>query len=145
MNRPTTGDPRDPYHALRNLETEFKRFFGSEQTPTVAGDFPQVNIWTAADRLVVTAELPGVAAEDLDISIIGDTLTVRGVRDPETEEEGRHYHRREREHGPFARVVRLPFEVDAESTAARLSHGILEVDLRRPEAHKPHKIQVRGD
>ena len=65
--------------------------------------YPAINVWTNDNGAVVTAELPGVDADDIDISVVGDTLTLSGNRSPDEVDEGGAYHRRERRHGRFTR------------------------------------------
>jgi HSP20 family protein len=110
------------------------------QTP--AREYPALNVWTNEEGAVITAELPGVNAEDLDISLTGDTLTFRGSRAPEELEEGESYHRRERAYGDFVRSIRLPFGIDAGKVEASSRNGLLRLTLPRAEAEKPKKIEV---
>jgi len=94
--------------------------------------------------VLVTAELPGVKLEDLDIAVQGDTLTLQGVREPETLEDGERYHRRERPTGRFQRVFQLPYEIEVTKVEATYEAGVLHISLPRAEADKPRKIQVRA-
>jgi HSP20 family protein len=102
-----------------------------------------VNIWTNPEGLVVTAELPGVEPESLEISALGETLTIRGERKPLEAGENTTWHRRERRYGTFTRTIDLPYGIDAESVDASCRNGVLRIALRRPEAEKPRKIEVR--
>jgi HSP20 family protein len=111
---------------------------------SMAPGFPAMNIWTDEDSAVVTAELPGVSIEDIDISVEKDTLTLRGGRRPEDLEEGVTYHRRERRSGGFNRAFRLPFHVDAEKVEAEFKNGVLSIVLPRAEADKPRKIAIKA-
>ena len=106
--------------------------------------YPAINMWLDGDKVILTAELPGVSSEELDISIEGNTLTLTGERQPEELPEGATYHRRERGCGKFTRVVKLPYQIEADSVEARLVEGILNVALERAEADKPRKIKVLG-
>jgi len=109
----------------------------------VAGEYPLINLWTSDEGYVLTAELPGVAAEDLDIAVCDNIVTLRGIRKPEPSENGQTYHRRERGLGPFSRSLELPFEVDAKNVEATLRHGVLHLVLPRSEKDKPKKIQIQ--
>jgi len=93
---------------------------------------------------VITAEVPGVSADEIDISVVGETLTLSGERKPEDLEGGVRYHRRERGGGRFSRSIELPFRVDADKVEAAYDKGILRVTLPRAEADKPRKITVRA-
>jgi HSP20 family protein len=103
--------------------------------------FPALNIWEVGDHLYAEAELPGVNGDDLDVSVVAGDLTIRGHRNPQTEE-GTAFHRRERGTGEFTRVVRLPIEVDANRVEATLKDGVLLVKLPKAESAKPKKIKV---
>jgi HSP20 family protein len=103
-----------------------------------------MNVWTDQDSAVVTAELPGVNLEDINISVEDDTLTLRGDRQREELEEGVTYHRRERRFGSFLRTFQLPFRVDADKVDATLKNGVLSVSLPRAEEDKPRRIVIRA-
>jgi HSP20 family protein len=105
-------------------------------------DFPPVNIWSSADGAIVTAEIPGVSPDTLDITVQALTVTLRGRREPEAAGEGVVAHREERPHGDFVRVIILPFRVDAEKVSAHFERGILRLELPRPEQDKPRKVKV---
>jgi HSP20 family protein len=106
--------------------------------------YPSINVWTNDDGAVVTAELPGVEPNDIDISVVGDTLTLTGSRAPDEPGEGGTYHRRERRHGRFTRAVKLPFPAEPDRVEAVFEKGVLSVSLPRLEADKPRKIAVRA-
>ena len=104
--------------------------------------FPPVNVWQHEDEVLVEAELPGLKAGDLDISVSGDEMTLKGQRD-EAEQQGATYHRRERGTGSFARVVKLPVEVQADGVEASLTDGVLLVRLPKAPEARPRKIEVK--
>ena len=102
---------------------------------------PSMDVWSDENAVHVVADLPGVALEDLELSVFGDRLTVKGERtDPR--DPGVTGHRSERALGPFERVVWLPFEVEADSVAAELKDGVLHVTLPKSEALKPRRVPV---
>jgi HSP20 family protein len=105
--------------------------------------FPPVNVWTSDESVIVSAELPGMELENLDISVHGETLTIRGGRARQELKEGDKFQRRERLVGSFSRALQLPFRVDAEKVDAHFNRGVLTVKLPRAEADKPRKITVR--
>jgi len=105
--------------------------------------FPAINVWiNEAEGVIVTAELPGVNADALDISVTGDTLTLGGERPISDEVPAEQYHRRERQYGSFSRTVQLPFTVDAGKVEATMKRGVLQISLPRAEAEKPKQIPV---
>ena len=107
-------------------------------------DYPAMNVWTNEDGAVVTAELPGVEPDNINIAVTGDTLTLKGSRTPEELKEGEQYHRRERGHGQFTRTFQLPFQVEAEKVEANFEKGVLSITLPRAEAEKPRKIAIKA-
>jgi HSP20 family protein len=134
----------EPWQEMRTLRQQMNRLlegpvFGTER------EYPPVNVWQTEDRVVVTAELPGLEAKDLDLSVNGDSLTIRGTRPEETLKEGETYHRQERGSGNFVRSLQLPFEADAGKVDANLKNGVLSIKLERAEALKPKKIAVKSE
>ena len=105
--------------------------------------YPATNVWTNEDGAVVSAELPGVVPEDIDISVVNDTLTISGARKPE-EAEGATYTRRERGHGEFTRTFQLPFLVQGDRVKATFDNGVLHITLPRAEEDKPKRIEVKA-
>lgn len=135
---------RDPFVAMRRLQDEFDRVYAPMARGRTRAEFPAVNLWQGENSVALTAELPGFKPEDIDISVKEDTLTISGQRSaPETGEKAV-WHLRERPVGRFARTIRLPFRVDAENVVARFVNGVLEVELSRPEADRPRRIEVKS-
>ena len=133
----------DPFIELRRMQSEMNRLssgFGA----TTARDFPPINIWLGDNSVVVTAELPGVARDEVTISLQEDVLTLEGKREPKVQEDNVNWQRRERAYGTFSRTVQLPFRVDADKVQAHFNNGILEIELERLEADRPKKIEIRA-
>jgi HSP20 family protein len=127
-----------PFREARRLQEEMER---QTRSATAPQGFPAINVYAHHDGIVITAELPGVNEDDLDITVHRDTVTLRGKRqDRPTEVQG--YHRQERRSGTFGRTFSLPFQVDPERVEATLRNGILIVTLYRPEHDKPKRIRV---
>ena len=103
--------------------------------------YPPLNVWDEGENLFVEAETPGLRGEDVDISVMGNELMLRGQRG-EPAREGVPYHRQERGVGQFNRVLRLPVEVDANQVEASLKDGVLLIKLPKAESAKPKKIKV---
>lgn len=110
-----------------------------------AGVFPLTNVTEGKNNYYIRAELPGVSAEDLEITITGDSLAISGERKIPSENEAK-YHRREREAGKFSRMISLPGQVDTAKVEATCADGILTVLLPKAESAKPRQISVKtGD
>ncbi len=133
----------DPFLELRRMQSEMNRVFSGFSSPA-AREFPPVNIWLGENSVVVTAELPGMKREDVNISLQDEVLTLEGRREPQIQQQDVKWHRRERAYGGFARTIQLPFRVDPEKVQARYSNGVLEIELERLEADRPKKIQIRA-
>ncbi len=141
------GAWRSPFEELERMRREMDRLFeglteGIFREPR-AGVFPLVNVTEASDNYYVRAELPGIKADDLDISVTGSSLSIAGERKIPAEDEKTNYHRREREAGKFSRTVSLPAQVDAAKVEASCVDGILTVVLPKSEAAKPKQIPVK--
>jgi HSP20 family protein len=105
--------------------------------------FPLLNVRDLDQSYVVTAEIPGMKTDDLEIKIEGDTLMLKGERKPEEAGEEISYHRRERATGTFQRSLTLPGKVDAENVSATYKDGILTVKLQKEKATLPRQIAVK--
>lgn len=142
-----TGTVRSQGREMEQLRREMNRMFAA--TPQSSEDaraltHPAMNVWRNQNEAIITAELPGVNPEDIDISVTGDTLTVSGDRQPDELPEGTTYHRRERGCGRFARAFQLPFPVESGKVEAVLEKGMLQIFLPRLEADKPRKISIKA-
>jgi HSP20 family protein len=132
---------------MARLQRDMNRLLGgTSRWPgwSTAPSYPAMNVWTNQDGAVVTAELPGVDPDEIDISVQNDTLTLRGARAPDEVPEGGTYHRRERGSGSFTRSLQLPFPVEAEKVVASYEKGVLTIALPRVEADKPIKIAIKA-
>ncbi len=128
----------------RRMDRLFQTTFGLERAPWRVGVYPLVNLSEDRDHIYVRAELPGVMAEDLEITIQDNSLILRGERKIPTEEKQVNFHRRERESGFFRRVVALPARVQPDKVDATFKDGVLTIKLAKPEAVKPRQIKVKA-
>jgi len=109
-----------------------------------AGVFPLMNVTEDRDNYYVRAELPGIKADELDISVTGDSLSISGERRIVAENENAKYHRKEREAGKFSRIVSLPAQVNTEKVEASCVNGVLTVVLPKAEAARPKQITIKA-
>jgi HSP20 family protein len=103
---------------------------------------PAIDVFEKEDKFVMKAELPGMKEEDIDISIVGDTLTIEGERKAESEVKEDDYYYCERSYGSFSRSIAIPSNVDAQKIEANYEDGVLEVSLPKTSKVKPKKISV---
>jgi len=132
----------DPF---RDFQREVGRLFESLeplQPWRVLRQFPAVNLYDAGDRYILTAQLPGVSPEDVDLSITGETLTMRGERKRPEGVPDESYRRQERQFGRWTRTVTLPDRVDSAQVSAKFAEGILNVTLPKAESAKPRQISI---
>jgi len=132
----------DPF---RDFQREVGRFFETFEPLTqwrVAQAFPPVNLYETGNGYVLTAQLPGVGPEDVDLSITGDTLTIQGTRKRVDGVADENYRRQERQHGRWARTVTLPDRVESGEAAASFANGILTVTVPKSTAAQPRQINV---
>lgn len=144
MNR--SLKPLSVWREMDRLQREMDRIFGgySPSAYRIVPSYPAINIWTKEDGQVITAEMPGVDPDKIEIDVVADSLTLSGERIAEPDEEGKIFHRRERSYGRFNRSIQLPFMVDANKVEAKFADGVLRITLQRAEADKPKKIVVKN-
>jgi len=134
----------DPFFdTLRELEG-MRRTLRRFDVPSTF-EFPAINMWVSENNATVTTEIPGIDPSALEISVVNDSLTLRGSRQTEDLKEGESYHRRERWSGQFTKTLKLPFAVESGKVEARFSKGVLFISLPRAEAEKPRKISVKSE
>lgn len=134
--------PGSPHGVLEKLRRDLGgAFAGAVAAPTRARTAPPVNVYETPEEIVLTAELPGVALQDIELSVDGDRLTLRGERRIELPE-GAKAHRVERRAGAFERGLTLPAEADVAAIQAVYRNGILLVKVPKAPAAKPRRIPV---
>ena len=126
----------------RELNTLTESLVGRSFNEPSAGVFPLINVTEDTNNFYIRAELPGIKAGELNISVTGDSFSVSGERQIPEEQENSKYHRRERESGKFSRIMNLPSQVDTNKVEASTVDGILNVTLPKSEAAKPKQITV---
>ena len=145
VRRPRRTTPTSPF---TGMERFFEEFFGA---PLGRGDEgltdrpwrPAVDVRETTTRYEISAELPGLTKDDVEITFDNGVLTFKGERQSEfeTNEEG-NFHRLERRYGSFSRTFVLPAEVDTEGVQANFKHGVLTISLPKAERAKSHKIEI---
>ena len=103
---------------------------------------PPIEVFEKEDKFVVKAELPGMKEDDIDVSVIGDILTIKGEKKTEAEVKEDEYYRCERSYGSFFRSVALPSHVDAKKIEASYEEGVLEITLPKVPEVQPKKVPV---
>ena len=117
-------------------ETPFARSFTEEWSPSV-------DISETKDKLVIKAELPGLDVKDVNVSISGDLLTIKGEKKKEEEEKDEHHHYMERYYGSFQRSFQLPVNVKTDKIEATFDKGVLKVTLPKTEEAQKKEIEIK--
>lgn len=135
----------NPWKDLERLQSDLGRLFArdlllAERTQA----YPPVNLWQNADGVLLTAEIPGLAADALDITVNPDSVTLRADKPASKPGEGETWNRKERPDASFSRTIPLPVSVDPQSADATYDKGVLTLKLQRPEEHRPKKVVVRA-
>ena len=146
----TTRRGIDPLQSLRRLNTLLDEAFGT--WPAQQGDtgtitaawLPAVDVFESPDSVKIVAEIPGVDAKDVKLSIENNVLTIRGEKKQVAEEKTERLHRYERSYGMFERTFALPNTVDPDRIEAKVESGVLTVVLPKAERARPREIPVKA-
>jgi HSP20 family protein len=127
------------------FEELMERLFHSEEgmTPVKGWFTPRIDFTESDTQYEVKVDLPGLKPEEVKVELRGGDLWISGERKEEKEEEGKTFHRIERRHGEFRRVLPLPVEVAEEKIEARVENGVLTVIVPKSETVKPKSIEVK--
>lgn len=139
----------DPFAMLRGeMDRVFDNFFSIVPASDATAPLSDVrlNVSDTGDAIEVKAELPGVTEKDVEVSLHGDILTLKGEKKAEKEEKDKNYYVREFSYGSFARSIKLPFEADESKVDARFEKGVLTVTLPKPkeEAKSAKRITIKN-
>ena len=142
---------RDPFREMVTLRDAMDRLFDESvlrpwwsQEGEQQGVFVPMDLRETDDQFVVSAPLPGLKPEDVDITISGNTLTIKGEFREESEDEDGQVRYRERRYGAFQRSMTLPEGVDATKAEAEFENGLLKLQLPKAEEVKPRQIEIKA-
>ncbi len=134
----------NPFDSLLRLQRDLERSVGGPMlgfgaTTTV---FPPINVFHDRDGIVVRAEVPGFDSGQIEISAENHSLVLKGERPADTPTKSGSYHRRERQHGSFARSIALPKDLEVAKASAECRNGLLTIRIPKGEAAKPKQIPI---
>ena len=139
-----------PFREVSRLRREMDRlwddYFGPGRRglqPLQAEFAPAVDVKESADQVVVKVEVPGMDAKDINISVMGEVLTIKGEKKAERGGKEENYHLVERSYGSFSRSVKLPAAVDLDKIEAKYDKGVLTVTCPKKEEVKPKAIEIK--
>lgn len=142
---PAQRQELSPWAGFHALEDRLNRIFGGFplDLESASGTWmPSVDLHEGKDAYTLKADLPGVAKEDLDLSVVDDVITLKGHRSQEQERDEDGYHRIERSYGSFQRAFRIPGGIDAKRVEAKFENGVLTATLPKREENLPKQIKV---
>lgn len=142
---PFRGDflARDPFREMQRMMSEFMREFwepGVERGERAW--YPELEVRETEDEYVVTADVPGLTPDDLDVTASGNRLQIAGKREHKEEKSEGEYRARQRAYGSFSRAFELPDDVDPDRIQCKLEHGVLEVVLPKKPDAKSRKRKI---
>ena len=141
----------EPFREIASIRDRMNRVFGDVGSAPWAPDeglttglwTPPVDVYETKDSIVLTADLPGIGENEVDISVEGNMLTIKGERKRDAEIKQKDYFRTERSYGGFIRSFTLPPTVDGEKVDAVFSKGVLKITLPKRDESKPRQIKVK--
>ena len=141
-------DNWSPFFDVAKTLEEMDRIFGAVGRPiglrsVPRGTLPAINIYNQGDDAILTAEIPGINTDDMELTVLGDSVTLKGERKEQTKKEERFY-RKERPMGAFTRTVTLPDPVDPNSVKATYNNGVLTVRMSKAKEAKAKKIKIKS-
>ena len=140
----------DPCREMLSLRDTMNRLFEETLAPSWEGGEAfgalsvPIDMWESEGNVMITASLPGVKPEEVDIQVTGDTLTIRGEVRHEEERERGNVRIQERRYGTFRRSLRLPPNVNTDAIDATFENGVLKLRIPQTEESKPKQIKVKA-
>lgn len=140
-----------PFREVSKLRREMDRLWEDYFGPGRRALQPLEEVWAPAvdvsesgDKVTIKAEIPGLEAKDIEISMVGETLTIKGEKKAEREEKGESYHLVERSYGSFMRSLKIPAAVEADKIEATYKNGVLTITCPKKEEVKPKAIEIKA-
>ncbi len=140
-----SGLQRDPFALARDLlgwDPFFQTDWPTRALSQPSAFAPHFNVVERNDGYFITADVPGVREEDIDVTVQDNYLVISGSRNAEERKEGDNFYVYERRYGNFSRAFALPETADAESVEAQMKDGVLEVKVGKRESARPRKIPL---
>jgi len=136
---------QDPFVTLRSQMDRLFDSFGNWPPDTASEVSPRVDVCETDKEIDIDAELPGLEDKDIDVTLSGDMLTIRGEKKAEHEEKNKNYYVSERSYGSFSRSIQLPFDAEPNRISAKFDKGVLHIAIPKPEhmAAKMARIPVK--
>ena len=144
--------PQNPwtvFDELESIQQDMNRLLAGDEASRFArrarAAYPPLNVWSSAEGLAIDAEMPGADPQDVEISVVGDELSLHGKVNAQEPPAGETILRRERPAGEFQRTLQMPFRANAGAVKATFKNGILRISIPRSEEEKPRKIAIEAN
>ncbi len=137
----------DPWRDLMRMQEDLNRLFSRSvmaEPEAEAFWMPAADIYQKDDKLIVTMDIPDVGPDDIDISVVDNTLRIKGERKHTKEAKKENYYRSERFYGSFERIIELPVPVKTEDVEATYKDGVLTINLPVAEEKKGKEIKIKA-
>lgn len=135
---------RDPFQDLNTLRRGADRLLDSSLVGLPRGASPALDMYETDKEIVISAAIPGVDPNDLQITVVGDTVQIKGEVKTEEEKKERNFFFRERSYGAFSRTLALPSYVEPDKAVAEFENGVLKLCIPKAKAHQPKVIEVKS-
>lgn len=129
----------------REMDNLWSRFFGESALTGFPSDkwCPSLDISETKNKLLVSAELPGVEPKDVSVTVSGDILTIQGEKKKEEEKKDQHYYCSESYSGSFKRSIKLPLNIKTDKIDATFEKGVLRIELAKTEEGKKKEVEIK--
>ena len=140
----------DPFSEMMTLRNSMDRMFEDsmlrrlQSSPDSGEGYMSMDVYQSDDNIVIKAVLPGVKLDDLDISITGETITIKGESKKDEQIKDEQYLLRERQYGSYSRTLQMPIQVQGDKADATFEDGILTLTVPKAESVKPKQIKVKA-
>jgi HSP20 family protein len=126
----------------KEMDRFLDQFWSGDTMERIGAWTPDIDVTETKDTLTIKAEVPGIEPKDLQLTLEGGILTLRGEKRQETEQKDEHFFRSERHYGSFVRSIRLPVNVDSSKVSAAFKHGVLTVVMPKTAEAKGKAIPI---
>jgi HSP20 family protein len=139
----------DPVREIADMRETFNRLFDQAvawprtEFPTIFGEAPALDIYETEEQIKVEAPMPGMKPEEIEVTLTGNLLTIKGEHKSKEEVKEEQYYRREVRYGAFKRIVVLPETADVEYPSTEFEDGVLTVSFPRLAKEEPKKLEVK--
>ena len=129
----------------RLIDTFIREPFSAVEWPFTHGRWtPAVDVAETESEITVRAELPGIEPDDIDVTVVGNQLTISGNKTEVSEQQGKDFYHTESRYGTFRRTVPLPASVDSDKSEAEFKNGVLTIRLEKTHAASHETIDVKS-